>query len=210
MDRISLMEKYFIDVLPEKLDDSSEYPIFLVAIGEKKGAVTMNADEDQVELLKMLCQDLGLHYEIGEGRKSKPSKAVGENKNLDQRGFFISNKKKHLEVLEDGRFYGFSDRSVGKFLGFPDKAIEFFEAHEQPAMVSRKKIAEMREDGSFGEELKYLNLVTYIPPPEAECVEKGIEKGREREELMERYDGENGTDIGKKYLEKRFSRNLYR
>ena len=204
------IENYFLEKLPETLDDGSQYPILLVVTGEKEAALTMNCNEEQIQVLKQLCADFGLEYRIGKGRKSKPSRAIGENKEMDQKGFFIARKPERFDLLEEGRFYGFSDFSVGRFLGFPDKAVDFFDNEEQPSMISRQKIANLRKENVFGDDLKYLNLVTYVPPPEEESIRKGIERGKKRERKLERFDEENSSLVGEKYLEKRFSRNLYR
>jgi len=202
--------EFFDQRLDELLDDGSEYPVFLVTIGEKKAAVTMNVSKEQIEILKELCSRFDLSYRIGEGRKSKPSKTTGEKTERKQRAFFVSNDESYFEVLEEGRFYGFSDRSVGKLLGFPEKSVRFFVENEQPAMKSRKTISKMREDGTFGEDLKYLNLVTFIPSPDRKEIEKAIEKGRHRREKLEEFDEKTGLELGKKFIEQRTSRNLYR
>lgn len=196
--------------LEDVLDDGSEYPFFLVTIGEKYGAVSMNTSDKQIQILKKFCNELDLEYRIGEGRVSKPSRKTTEKTKRKQKAFFVSRNDSHFEMLKEGRFYGYSDRSVGEFLGFPEKSIEFFIENEQPAMKSRKQISEMREKESFEADLKYLNLVTFIPAPEQKEVRKAVEKGRERADKLTEFDEETGSDLGEKFIEKRMSKNLYR
>ncbi|WEL19476.1 hypothetical protein [Candidatus Nanohalococcus occultus] len=186
------------------LSDGSEYPIFLVAIGEKPAALTMNVDDRQEKTLRELCSELDLAIKVSEGRVSKPGVAVGNRPEHDQRCAFITNDESRMEILENssGRFYGFSDEAVGRFLGFPDSAIEFFEENEQPGMVSKKAVMEKDPDGK-----KFLALTTFIPAPES--LKEAVEIGKRRKDELESFDRENNSSLGEEFIQRRFEGSLY-
>lgn len=198
------IEEWFNRKLPDILEDGSSYPIFLVAIGEKPGALTMNVDEDQEKALREICWDLDLEIKVSQGRISKPDVTVGERPEHDQRCAFIARNEERMEILEDskGRFYGFSDGAVGKFLGFPESAIKFFEENEQPGMVSKKAVL---DEDLQGKEL--LALTTFIPNPEN--LEEAVEIGRKRKKQLKEFDNRHDTDVGRKFIEKRLENSLY-
>lgn len=211
LDRGSVDElEAWIGRLQNLLEDGSQYPIFLVALGEKRGAVSMNVSEEQIQSLKRFCERLGLKYRTAEGRKSKPSRNVMEKTERDQNAFFVSREGSWFDILEEGRFYGYSDRSVGEFLGFPKSSIEFFVENEQPAMRSREQISKMNKEQGLEADIRYLNLVTYIPAPEESEILKAVKKGRLRAEKLSEFDGMNDSELGEHLLEKRLSGNLYR
>lgn len=198
------LEEWFGEKLPELLEDSSEYPIFLVATRNKPGALTMNVTEEQARELQEMCRELDLSIRVAKGRVSKPGVAVGERPEHDQRCAFIARDDERFKVLEEseGRFYGFSDRAVGEFLGFPESAIKFFEQNEQPGMESKKRILEEKP-----EERELLALTTFIPSPDA--LEEAIEIGRKRKMQLEEFDSENGSHLGEQFIEKRMKDSLY-
>ncbi|MFB6245319.1 MAG: hypothetical protein ABEJ03_03140, partial [Candidatus Nanohaloarchaea archaeon] len=171
------LERWFGERLPEVLTDGSEYPLLLTVLGEKPAALTMNIDSEQEKVLEELCDEFDLSMKTGEGRRSKPDRAVGENPVRDQKCAFIARDEERFDLLEasEGRFYGFSDRAVGKFLGFPEDAIEFFVQNEQPGMKSRKFMEKMDD---VNREL--VDLTTYIVPDSERAVRKAEEKGRKR------------------------------
>jgi hypothetical protein len=206
----SAMEEHF-SALPEKLRDGSSYPLLLVVLGEKSAALTMNVKDEQVEAIRQLCDEFDPHLKVYEGRTSKPETSVGERPSFEQKGAFVARKEGRFEILEgsEGRFYGFSDKAVGKFLGFPESSIEFFDSHEQPGIISRREIHRMRDEGELPPDLEYLNLTTFIPAPEKEAVEKAIETGKRREKLLRELDQELEADIGEKYIKMRFNNNFY-
>lgn len=198
------LESWFGGRIQQVLDDGSEYPIFLVAIGEKPGALTMNVDRDQEEALEGLTKDLGLALKVSEGRISKPGVEVGKRPEHDQRCAFIAQSNERFKILEEssGRFYGFSDEAVGKFLGFPESAISFFIEHEQPGMISKKGIKQKDPDNP-----EILGLTTFIPDPES--LNEALETGKKRERQLERFDRQNQVSIGEDFIQKRKHNSLY-
>lgn len=209
--QVTMIEEYFDGRLDAKIEDSSDYPMLLMAIGEKEAALTMNADKGQIEVLREFAEVFDLCLKVYEGRTSKPEKPGAEIPSFDQKGVFLATEEDRFDILEnsEGRFYGFSDKAVGKFLGFPESSIKFFKSTEQPGLESRKKIKELKEKKEFNGDLKYLNLTTYIPAPDREAVEKAIQKGVSREKALFKIDEENNLDIGKKYLDSRLENSFY-
>lgn len=198
------LEKWFDGRIQQVLEDGSEYPIFLVAIGEKPGALTMNVDREQEEVLRKLSEELDLSIKVSEGRVSKPGVNVGSRPEHNQRCAFIAQNSERFEILEesDGRFYGFSDRAVGEFLGFPDSAISFFSEHEQPGMISKKGIENEEMEGK-----NFLGLTTFIPDPER--LEEAIEIGRERKKALEQFDEKKDAATGRQFIRKRTEDSMY-
>lgn len=205
------IEEFFREKLPNALKDGSSYPLLLIVLGEKPGALTMNVSDEQIEVLERSCEEFGLHLKVSEGRVSKPDSPTGVKPSFEQRGGFVARNPDRFHILQasEGRFYSFSDRAVGKFLGFPESAIEFFNSCEQPGLRSRRRIEELKEKGMFNDDTRYLNLTTYIPAPEKEAVEQAIETGKKRQEMLEKLDSELDTDIGRSYLERRFENSFY-
>lgn len=202
------LEEWFDRRLEAELDDSSEYPLLLVVLGEKPAALTMNVDDRQLELLKEFCHEFDLGIRVAEGRISKPGRTVGENERRDQEAAFICRDPERFNLLEKGRFYGYSDRSVGRFLDFPQKAIDFFAESEQPGMESRKRIEEFKHSGKV-ENLEYLALTTFIPAPDLGHVRESVRLGKDRERTLEHMDSVCGFELGKKMKRERMDRSFY-
>lgn len=207
----TLLDDFFGGRLDEVIEDSSDYPMLLMVIGEKEAALTMNADEEQIKTLKEFAEAFDLHLRVYKGRTSKPGKPGAENPSFDQKGVFLATEEDRFDILEnsEGRFYGFSDEAVGKFLGFPKSSIKFFNSTEQPGLESRSKINKLKESEEFERDMNYLNLTTYIPAPERDAVKEAIKTGIKREKALIEFDEENNVNIGKKYLEERFSSSFY-
>jgi hypothetical protein len=204
MENEKLLEKHFEDGLDTVIHDSSDYPMLLMVLGEKHAALTMNASDEEIDAIQSFCDDFDFTMRVREGRTSKPEGSLGNRPVDDGKCVFVADDEKRFKILErsEGRFYGYSDSAVGEFLGFPESAIEFFDSTEQPGMESRKFIEELKQNGEI-EDTKFIGLTSYIPAPAPEAVKQAVETGKKRYSVLQE------TEIGKKYVQRRFENSLY-
>ncbi len=144
--------------------------------------------------------DLKVLHVDGEDR-SLLNRLLGRDNRFQKDTVFLAEDGQRFEVLEDEEpgFAGFTDESVGEFLGYPESSLEYYGSVEAPGHDFREKI----EDLDFSEEqLKYLNLVFYVPAPEEEQVEEAIQEGKRRAEKLEDLSDETNVDLFDEYRER--------
>lgn len=202
------LERWFLEILRQELDDGSEYPLLLVAVGEKPAALTMNLTDDQAEVLREFCEEFELEVLFSEGRVSKPGRVLDDSEQRPQKAAFIAESEDRFALLEEGRFYGFSDRSVGRFLDFPESAVEFFAESEQPGMESKREIEELKSTGEI-QDVDYLALTTFIPAPDRESLEEAIRTGKDREEKLKHIERGMDTKLFSDFIRSRKQSSLY-
>lgn len=191
LDKVESYFDYFIDELPYR----DVLDLFLMYIEERPSCLVMNTDSEEVEKLKDFCQTFNLHYQIEEGESKISGNAV-----------FIALDKKRLKMLEksNGRFCGFSDIQVGKFLGFPEEDAEYFSQNITNGQIepeARRKAEKMIEDNLLSrEDLKYIQITTYVPKPEKKNVQKCVEKGKQNEKSVKEFDRLNDCELGERIL----------
>lgn len=214
----SYIEEYFAEKLDDRVVQDEKLALLLLVLDERPGVLIMNPDLEDRKTLKMMCQDFDLEflYTGGDKRRGLKDRLKSSDSRLFKGGFFIASESQRFSVLKDseGRFYGFSDRAVGEFLGYPEDDITYFadnvvEGHiERP---TRKKAEELVSRRVLkAKDLKYLELVSYVPRPEEENIVQAVETGREREEKILEMDENKGTDVGKEILSQVFRQPLYK
>jgi hypothetical protein len=192
------IEKYFLQILPEIFPSDECRGLLTLVAGERPGVLLMSVKEEDEKLVKNFCEDFGLELEF-----------MGERNELLDPGAFITDDLERFSMLEDsyGNFYGCSDGAVGKFLGYPEEAIEFYSETEVPGEEYRKKLTELHDRGEIDDEdLRYLQLVDYVPRPEKENILRAVEEGKRKEKALERFDEENNTRVAEMYLTELFNR----
>ena len=192
------IEKYFLQILPEIFPSDECRGLLTLVAGERSGVLLMSVKEEDEELVKNFCDDFGLELEF-----------MGERNDLLDPGAFITSDPDRLAVLEDsyGNFYGCSDEAVGKFLGYPEEAVEFYSEAEIPGEEYRKKVTYLHNNGVLGDEdLKYLQLLDYVPFPKKENILQAVEEGKRKKKKLERFDEDNNTRVAEMYLTELFNR----
>ncbi|MFB6182434.1 MAG: hypothetical protein ABEI78_00060, partial [Candidatus Nanohaloarchaea archaeon] len=129
--KIDLLEDYYSN-FRDRLEDGSSYPLVLLLLKQRPGAVVMHVEDKSEKILNEFAEEFKISTLKSEGRKSK-SKAE-EKFYPNDKAIFLARNEKHFETLSQSetRFYGFSDKSVGEFLGFPEEAIQYFMKSESP------------------------------------------------------------------------------
>jgi len=214
--RKELLEK-FDKLIQDSVVVDEKLALYLLIIDERPGVLIMDPDFDDRKKLKDFCReyDLELHYTGGEGKRGLKDKLLRTDSRMFKGGFFITREEERFRKLKasDGRFYGFSDEGVGKFLGYPEDDIDYFSGNVTEGHIekpTREKAEELRSEGVIRkEDLKYLELVSYVPRPEKENIIKAIETGKHRHEKIEEVDQKYGVDTGKKLLREVFRDPLY-
>lgn len=160
------------------------FHLCLVALGEKPAGLVMSIDRGAEERLGQETERLGMDYEVrGDERPGFMARLLGRNDRFSTRGFFYARDESRFDILDesDGKFYGGSEEAVGRFLGYPEESIEYYTRDDE---IGSDTIERIKEEFK-GLELGYLALVGYIPAPEKEQVEKAVEEGKRRAQLMD-------------------------
>lgn len=172
MDETDILSDY-VDRFIQRFPRREALDLVLVGLGDRPACLVMDPGEEK-GLLRSYCDSLGLAF-----------RSYGGDSELARSGFFIAREKKRLEILEnsEGRFYGLSDRDVGRFLGFPEDDIDYFRhkvGEKDLESGAREKARDMASEGHLEEgSEEMLRLVTYVPRPEKENIVRAVKRGRE-------------------------------
>lgn len=186
--------EYFEQNLPYR----DAIDLMLVFLDKRPACLVMDPEEEKLENIRDFCGKIGFHVRIRESEESS---------DLAKTGVFVSRKRERFKLIEnsEGRFYGFSDRKVGELLGFPEEDIEYFVENVKKGHVearTREKARELASEGLIDrEDLKFVELVTYVARPSERCVKRAVERGKDYRDALLEFDRETGSDIGKRLLE---------
>lgn len=212
----SVLAEYFLNKLPERIPSNECFELLLVVIEERPGALVMSPDFKDRKLLREFCEDLALEYlEVEERKRSLLDRVLRRDTRTFKGGFFVAHDSKRFEKLKEskGRFYGFSDKSVGEFLGYPDDDTDYFAERAAKGEVwdeTEDKVKELIEKGDLQRnEVKYLEFTSYVPRPEKSNVLQKVKKGKQREKALIGLDKQLGTEIGETYLAERVGQTIY-
>lgn len=195
---MKLENKETLNKLETVLTPTDLIDLILVLQSERPGCLVMEPEKEASNLLKKLCRENKLSFRV---------KNDEQDSGLATNGFFIARREKRFEVLKgsEGRFYGLSDRDVGKFLGYPEDDVEYFEERIVDRPVEHETREKMRELVSTGElennEFNYVELVGYVPRPEKQNILEAVEKGKKYYKAILEFDADNNFSIGKRALE---------
>mgnify|MGYP007091081725 FL=1 len=185
--------EYFEQNLPYR----DAIDLTLVYLGERPACLVMDPGEEEVRRIRKFCKKLGFYFLVKESV---------EYSDLSKTGVFVTKEKDRLNVLEDtnGRFYGFSDRKVGEFLGFPDEDVEYFAENIENGPLeseTREKALELASEKVISrEDVKFVELVTYVARPSEESVLQAVKRGKDYRDALLEFDTETGSDLGRRLL----------
>ena len=162
----------------------------------------MAARGPTVKKLLEFCERSELEVKVVEGSdRSLIDRILGRDNRFMKDSVYLAKNPDRFEILEEseGNFNGFSDKAIGKFLGYPEEAIEYYSKKKEGEPAGKEfknKIQEMTQKGELTQEdIIRLNLISYIPPPKENNIEKTLKKARKREEKLKNF------QIGKKILD---------
>ncbi|MFB6292615.1 MAG: hypothetical protein ABEI58_04455 [Candidatus Nanohaloarchaea archaeon] len=203
------MEHYFLEEFPDTISLEEAYPLLLLVLDERPGALVMSAGRKKQKLLEKFAEDFQLAYRTyGEQDPGLLDRLLHRETPFSKPGAFLARDPERFDIIEEaeGGFYGTSDEAVGEFLGYPESAIEYYRREETLGSETLEKITGIMDNGDIAEEeRRYLDLTTFIPEPDKNAVKSAIETGKRREALLKQLDRELDTSIGEKYLEARTS-----
>lgn len=213
-----LVEDYFEHRLTDAVVVDEKLELLLLLIEERPGVLIMNPDYRDRNILQDFCDEFELEFLYTGGEKSRGllDKILRRDTRLFKGGFFIARDRGRFEKLKEteGRFYGFSDEGVGNFLGYPEDDIEYFSNNVTEGHIERptnEKAEELVSQGLIKErDLKYLELLSYVPRPVKENILEAVELGKKREEKILEKDEELDIDSGKEVLREVFRDPLYK
>jgi len=184
------LDIWFREKLPEVLSYRKCYELLLLILEERPGTLIMNPSSEALEIIEDLADNFDLYL-----------RTESSDKGLSTEGVFLARDEEKLRDLEsDGRFYGLSDKVVGRFLGYPEDSIEYFSENiggKSLESVVRRKARKIYVD-TF-----YLEFICYVPKPTEDNIVEAIDKGKKRFERLEK------TDLGNFYIEKLRSNPIY-
>lgn len=169
----------------------------------------MSPDYRDRNLLRSFCEDFELEYlEVESQERSLVDRFLRRDTRMLKGGFFVAKDRDSFEILKksEGRLYGFSDRAVGKFLGYPEDDTDYFSERTTNGDIwkeTEKVIEELIEEDKLQQsDIKYFELINYVPRPKRSNVLQAVKNGKQKEKAVLEFDKKFETEIGKNYLEK--------
>lgn len=201
------MEKVFRD-LDDFFSIDNCLALLLMREGEKPGILIMSANYDQKEKIEEICNAKSWNWRVygdsieKQGLFNSLKRFLGfSNENpFETSGIFVAPGQERFGILESssGDFYGSSEEAVGRFLGYDEEAVDFYtnlKDGETATEPYEDKVEEMLDSGELEPgDLKYLELVFYVPPPERESILEARDKGRRRWDILSQ------LEEGERYL----------
>ena len=179
--------------LRERITVEEVLDILFLVLGEKPGALIMQADVKTRKVLEEFCTEFDVEMKVVEGQeRSLLDRVLGRDTRFMKDSIFLARNQERFEILEesDGDFCGFSDRAVGEFLGYPESAVDYYENKtkgEPAGMEVEKKIEQMiQEDRIDDDAKKYLEMISYLPNPEEENIMDAVEEGKRRRNIVDK------------------------
>lgn len=183
--------------------------LLLMKKQEKPGVLIMSGDHRQKDKIKEICSEENWYWRVCGGSieektfldKTKRLTGLSSRDKFESAGIFVCRDPERFKILESssGGFYGFTDSAVGDFLGYEDDAVEFYgglEDDETAVTPYEDKVEDLLKSGDIEEdELKYLELVFYVPVPDREHVMEAVETG------MQRWNVLSSSETGRRCLE---------
>lgn len=168
----------------------------------KSGAVLMSVKYQDRKIIKEFSEEFNLNYKVVEGSNvSFLAKLIGIDSRTIIDTVFLTKDIERFEILkeQDPGFAGFTDESVGRFLGYPEEAVNYYAEKEMPGRDFREGVKSLEISEN---ELKYLNLINYLPRPEKKKVTEAVEEGKRRADKLEEISKETGIDDFRQYRTK--------
>lgn len=203
------------------VEDSLDF--LMLALQERPAALITvfhgNLSKDFREHLQDLTEYFGLEYLVHKERESVFDALIYLARDEDRLerfepgeaskkeiGLFLDYPENAVEAFTSESSTRDTFRKFGEMMSSEEKtedeAIEFLENSGASYLERFEAFTEklMAEEKLDREEKSYLRLVPYTPALEEASVVKAVERGREREKVLERLDEENDFDIGSYFL----------
>ncbi len=190
----------WLEELDESVNIEEKTALIFLLKDTKPGAVIMGVSEGSK--IYEFAEEFDLETLKVEGEnRSLLNRLLGRDNRFQKDTLFLAQDDKQFDILEDEDpgFAGFTDESVGRFLGYPDNAVEYYSSCDAPGHSFREEVKEQDFEES---DLKYLNLVFYVPTPEEEYIKDAVEEGKRRAEKLKEISDESGIDLYDQYREK--------
>lgn len=188
--------------ITEMLSDRETLDVLMMFQSTRPGCLVMDPNEDMKNMLQKFCKQNNYSFEQKKDDTSK----------LGKKGFFITDERKRLEIInrESGRFYGASDKKVGKFLGFPEESISYFNQNIEQGPIepeAREKRRELIKNEVISkEEADISRIVSYVPRPTEKSILKAVKRGKTHIRNLKAFDQNTDSRIGTRAVENFYNR----
>jgi len=225
------LEEYLLEDATDHMPISEAFDLFLLVIGEKPGAsVTIHfqrLSNDFKKFVEDFSEEFGLYYLMEKDEQGSQEenfsgntvfftnqkdrlekvKPVGEASTTDI-GLFLGYPGDAVESFESStgftEAYKKFEEEARKENVSEDEALEILEnaSSKSYGELFQEKLEELKENETIdSKDLKYLELVSYVPEIEESSVLEAIKEGKRREKSLKKLD-EKGFSIGEKFLRK--------
>ena len=183
--------------ITEMLSDRETLDLLMMLQSTRPGCLIMDPNEEVKNRLQKFCKQNSYPFEQKKDNTSK----------LGKKGFFITNERERLKIINrgTGRFYGASDRKVGKFLGFPEESISYFNHNIERGPIepqAREKRKQLVEQGVITEEEADISkIVSYVPKPSEKSILKAVKRGKTHIRNLRTFDQRTDSKIGTRAIE---------
>ncbi|MBY6287233.1 hypothetical protein GLT90_01360 [Nanohaloarchaea archaeon H12] len=183
--------------ITELLSDRETLDLLIMVQSTRPGCLIMDPNESLENRLQKFCKQNNYSFKQKKDNTSK----------LGKKGFFITENRERLEIINrgTGRFYGASDKKVGKFLGFPEESISYFNQNIEEGPIepqAREKRKQLVEQGVITEEEADISkIVSYVPKPSEKSIEKAVKRGKTHIRNLKAFDQNMGSKIGTRAIE---------
>lgn len=225
------LERYLLEESTDHMPVSEAFDLYLLVIGEKPGAsVTIHfqrLSQDFKKFIEDFSEEFDLYYLMEDNEQESQEenfsgntvfltnqkdrlekvKPVEEASNTDI-GLFLGYPKDAVKSFESStgftEAYKKFEEEATKENVSEDEALEILEEASSKSYreLFQEKLEELKEDETIdSEDVKYLELVSYVPEIEESSVLEAIKEGKRREKLLKKLDEKREFSIGEKFLE---------
>jgi hypothetical protein len=183
--------------ITEMLSDRETLDLLMMLQSTRPGCLIMDPNESVKNRLQKFCKQNNYPFEQKKDNTSK----------LGKKGFFITDERERLEIINrgTGRFYGASDKKVGKFLGFPEESISYFNQNIEQGPIepqARQKRKQLVKQGVITEEEADISkIVSYVPKPSEKSILKAVKRGKTHIRNLKAFDQNTDSKIGTRAIE---------
>jgi len=184
---VDQLEKHLLEDFETSIDTQKRAMIALLFAGKKPGEEVKFLDDKRARNFENFIESTDLEH-------------VSYETDFYTK-YFITPEKRFLDILDRKEDKGYSLKSIARFKGFPEPIPE--KIHRNPSRGLKNSFSpEEKDDQVTVEGNEHLIDLAGFNPTDWDEMQKAVEIGEKRQELLRQMDKKHETEIGKSLLEK--------